>query len=70
MILCHRELSDGDPLPGVEVQLGPVLDEPAAGRELPVDLDPRLRLGREVCLIDALGPRHRLVHLPRCLPGR
>lgn len=47
----HRELASGNSTTGVEVQLGPVLDEPPASHELPVDLDPRLGFGGQICRI-------------------
>ena len=54
----HQELADCDPLRRGEVDGARVLHRPACGGEHPVDLDPGLRLGSQVC---ELAVRHRRI---------
>ena len=70
LILGHREFADGDPSSRVEVQLGAVLNEPAASFELPVDLDPRPGFGCQICLVSAALLCHGRPYrsLPRTIP--
>jgi hypothetical protein len=51
MLLLKRELPDRNPGPGRDIGLIGVLDDPAGVRKLPVDLDPRLCLAREVGVV-------------------
>jgi len=51
VILLEDELPDRHTGPARDVGLVGVLDEPAGVHKLPVDLDPRSRLAREVGIV-------------------